>query len=85
MTLSSKPTLKRGMKAVESVLNYIFEHEFEDYVDTLKEQFPDDTDYIEECRREGNITSLDKYAWNGTTEVPHVYADAVIAYRELLK
>lgn len=71
------------MKSIEEVLNYIFEHEFEDYVEFLKQEFPDDTDFIEECEKEGNIESLDKYAWNGTKEVQHIYASAVRAYRTL--
>jgi hypothetical protein len=82
--VTKKANKTKGTKALESVLNYIFEHELEDYINYLCEMFPDDVDYIVECQREGNIESLDKYAWNGTKKVPHVYADAVIAYRELL-
>jgi len=70
-------------KALNSLLNYTFEHEFEDYVDRLCETFPDDADYIRECVRTGNMESLDKYAWNGDKEVPSVYADAVIIWRWL--
>jgi len=71
------------MKSIEEVLNYIFEHEYEDYIEFLKQEFPDDADYIDECNREGNVDSLDKYAWNSDKELQHIYANAVKAYRSL--
>lgn len=61
---------------LKHVLNYIFEFESEDYAEKLKEIFPEDVDYISECFAEGNWESLDKYIWNGTREIHHVYAEA---------
>jgi hypothetical protein len=60
-------------------------HEFEDYIDCLKETFEDDIDYLEECRKTGNVAGLDKYALNGTIDVPHIYAVAVRVWRNYLK
>ena len=74
---------KKQLKDIESVLDYIFEHETEDYNEQLTEYFPDDADYIAECVQEGNQESLDKYAWNGTTDIPHVYAPAVRLWKLL--
>jgi len=71
-------------KDLESLTNYIFQHEFEDYIDCLCETFPEDVDYILECQREGNVDSLDKYAWNGAKEVPHIYAVAARIYKNML-
>jgi hypothetical protein len=68
---------------LELVLDFLFEHEFEDYVDRLIETFPEDKEYIRECVQTGNISSLDKYAWNGTREVPSIYANAVRIYKEV--
>jgi hypothetical protein len=70
-------------KDLESMLNFIFEHEFEDYVERLEETFPEDKEFIRECVQKGNIDSLDKYAWNGTREVPSIYANAVRIYKEV--
>lgn len=70
--------------ALTAMCEYTFEHEFEDYVEQLCEIFPEDVDYINECQREGNIESLDKYAWNGSREVPHIYAHAVVVYKNIL-
>ena len=78
------PMKDTDRKDLESLTNYIFEHEFEDYVEQLCEIFPDDVDYINECVREGNIDSLDKYAWNGTKDVPHVYAVAARIFKNML-
>jgi len=71
------------MKDLDEVLTYLFEHEAEDFVNTLREQFPDDEDYIMECVQEDNWESIDKYAWNGTEDIPHIYAPAVRVWRAL--
>lgn len=74
---------KKQIKDIQAVLDYIFEHEAEDYAEQLPEFFPEDADYIADCIAEGNQESLDKYAWNGTREIPHVYAHAVRTWKTL--
>ena len=73
----------RCKKDLEQLLNFLFEQEFEDYVERLYETFPEDKEYIRECLECGNTESLDKYAWNGAREVPSIYANAIRIYKEV--
>lgn len=68
----------RERRDLECLTNYIFEHEFEDYCETLQETLPEaEAEKIEGYIKAGDMPALEAFAYRtGDDEVQHIYAVA---------
>ena len=77
----------KNRKDLTDLCDYIFQHEFEDYCNSLQENLPEDeADKIEGYIKAGDIPALEAYAYkNGNNTIQHIYATACRVYRDYLK
>lgn len=77
----------KNRKDLSDLCDYIFEHEFEDYCETLQETLPDaEAEKISDLIQAGDFPALEAYAFrSGAKEIRHIYAVACRVYRDYLK